>query len=71
VESLGFARLDFPQRPSERAIVSLFVASKTCALLRLPPERVARWSVDLTRDVRDEGVAENRAQQRRAAARGR
>lgn len=69
--SLGFARVDFPERPSERAIVSLFATSKTRALLSLPPERVARWSVDLSGDVRDEGVAEKRAQQRRAGARGR
>lgn len=71
VPSLGFARLDFPEHASERVFVSLFATSRTRALIGLPPERVARWSVDLSGDVRDEGVAEKRAQQRRAGARGR
>jgi Calcineurin-like phosphoesterase len=54
LETLGFARLDFPERPEGRAVVTLFATSKLGALLGRPPQRVAQWSVDLAGSVRDE-----------------
>jgi len=60
--SLGFARVTFPAQPSGRAVVAVFGTSKARALAGLDPEPLARWSLDLAGDVRDEGVPGGRAQ---------
>ncbi len=53
-EALGFARIDLHGAgEDERLVVTLF-AVPDFPVLAAPPERVARWSVDLAGHTRDE-----------------